>query len=74
MLVKDPDLASRLTGNFGRMFETVGVQSRTSKARLAEIEALFESVGQNGPSKEEQLDLDSVGPMRISTARSTKHH
>jgi hypothetical protein len=74
MLNSDPDLASRLTGNFGRMFETVGVQSRTSKARLAEIEALFESVGQNGPAEEEQLDLDSVRPVRASTARSTKHH
>jgi hypothetical protein len=65
MLIKDPDLASRLSGNFGRMFETVGVQSRTSKARLVEIEALFESVDQNEHLKtadQEQLDPDTVRP------------
>ena len=43
MLDRDPELASRMTDNLGRMIELVGVQSRTSKARLAEIEALFES-------------------------------
>ena len=59
MLDRDPELASRMTDNLGRMIEVVGVQSRTSKVRLAEIEALFESRGPNGqllPADEEQLD------------------
>ena len=75
MLDRDPELASRMTDNLGRMIELVGVQSRTSKARLAEIEALFESVVQNGhllSADQDQLDLDPVRPVRAPT--STKHH
>jgi Protein of unknown function (DUF3141) len=77
MLDRDPELASRMKGNVGRMIELVGVQSRTSKARLAEIEALFESVGQNGhllSAEQDQLDLGPVRPMPAPTSRSTKHH
>ena len=76
MLDRDPELASRMTGNLGRMIEVVGVQSRTSKARLAEIEALFESVGQNGhllSAEQDQLDLEPVRPVRAH-AQSSKHH
>jgi hypothetical protein len=77
MLIKDPDLASRLTGNFARMFETVGVQSGTSKARLVEIEALLESVGHNGhllSTEQQQLDLKSARSVRAPSARISKHH
>ena len=59
------------------MIELVGVQSKTSKVRLAEIEALFESRGPNGqllPADEEQLEPDYVRPARAPTQRSTKHH
>jgi len=75
MLDSEPELAARMTANFGRLFEAVGVQSSISKARLAEIEALFESVAQNELSAEQQqLDLNSVRPVRAHTARSSKHH
>ena len=75
MLDRDPELASRMTDNLGRMIELVGVQSRSSKARLAEIEALFESVVQNGhllSAEQDQLDLEPGRPVRAPT--STKHH
>jgi pimeloyl-ACP methyl ester carboxylesterase len=46
MLERDPDLSSRMTSNLRRMIEVVGVNSATGRARLAEIEALFQDSGQ----------------------------
>ena len=42
MLATDPDLASRMAGNLQRLIDAVGIRSKTAKARLAEIEAIFE--------------------------------
>ena len=67
MLDRDPELASRMTDNLGRMIEVVGVQSRTSKARLAEIEALSKASSRTDiyyRRIEDQLDLDPVRPVR----------
>ncbi len=77
MLNGDSALAARLSGNLGRMIEVVGVQSRASRSRLAEIEALLASVGRNGTSKTTALENpppDIVPPPRVHTARSSKHH
>jgi hypothetical protein len=43
MLATDPDLATRMKGKLDRMIELVGVHSKLARARLAEVEALFES-------------------------------
>jgi hypothetical protein len=43
MLAADPDLATRMKGKLDRMIELVGVHSKLARARLAEVEALFES-------------------------------
>jgi pimeloyl-ACP methyl ester carboxylesterase len=43
MLAADPELAIRMKGKLDRMIELVGVHSKLSRSRLAEVEALFES-------------------------------
>jgi hypothetical protein len=43
MLATDPDLAARMKGKLDRMIELVGVHSKLARARLAEVESLFES-------------------------------
>jgi len=43
MLATNPDLATRMKGKLDRMIELVGVHSKLARARLAEVEALFES-------------------------------
>ncbi|MBA2125707.1 3-hydroxyalkanoate synthetase [Hyphomicrobium methylovorum] len=43
MLATNPDLAARMKGKLDRMIELVGVHSKLARARLAEIEALFEN-------------------------------
>lgn len=43
MLATDSDLAVRMKGKLDRMIELVGVHSKLARARLAEVEALFES-------------------------------
>jgi hypothetical protein len=45
MLSADPDLAARLAVSLRRVIEAVGVESETGKARLAEMERLFEANG-----------------------------
>ena len=42
MLDKDPDLSFRMASHLRRMVDVVGVNSTTAKARLAEIEKLFQ--------------------------------
>lgn len=42
MLATDPELAIRMKGKLDRMIELVGVHSKLARARLAEVEALFE--------------------------------
>ena len=43
MLAADPELAIRMKGKLDRMIELVGVHSKLSRSRLAEVEALFDS-------------------------------
>jgi hypothetical protein len=50
MLDKDPDLSSRMTSNLRRMIDVVGVKSTIAKARLAEIENLFQSNNGHRPT------------------------
>jgi len=59
MLSRDAELASRLTSSARRLIEVVGLNSKESKARLAEIKALFES----GAARED-ASRAHVGAMR----------
>jgi hypothetical protein len=45
MLSRDRELASRMMSTARRLLEVVGVSNKESKARLAEMKALFESAG-----------------------------
>jgi hypothetical protein len=69
MLAKNPDLASRMKGKIDRMIELVGVHSKTARARLAEIEALFEAT--EPPAATGQPPGGVVSERVI---RSSKHH
>jgi pimeloyl-ACP methyl ester carboxylesterase len=76
MLKSDPDFAARMKGKLDRMIELVGVQSRTSRARLVEVEALFESAVQSGHLKavdREQPDRDTVRPARPPAGTPKQH-
>jgi pimeloyl-ACP methyl ester carboxylesterase len=42
MLARDPELASRMASTARRLIEVVGLSNKESKARLAEMKALFE--------------------------------
>ena len=70
MLARDPDLASRMTGKLRQVIDVVGLSSKVSKARLAEIEALFES---SGRLEVAEADLGTVRSVRSHAARSPKH-
>ena len=43
MLARDPEFASRLMASMRRLIKIVGLQSAVGKARLAEMEAVFEA-------------------------------
>ncbi|MDQ8700853.1 DUF3141 domain-containing protein [Hyphomicrobium sp. LHD-15] len=78
MLAKDPDLARKMLATLRRLIEVVGLRSDEAKARMAEIERLFE----DGAADRERAD-DS-GPKRpppppvaranLQSARRSKHH
>jgi pimeloyl-ACP methyl ester carboxylesterase len=55
MLARDPELASRMTLVLRRLIEVVGVESPEGKARLREMEKLFQAK----PSASEARDLDA---------------
>ena len=55
MLARDPELASRMTLVLRRLIEVVGVESPEGKARLQEMEKLFQAK----PSASEARDLDA---------------
>ncbi|MFT3730480.1 MAG: DUF3141 domain-containing protein [Hyphomicrobium sp.] len=69
MLARNPDLASRMKGKLDRMIELVGVYSKDARARLAEIEALFESSEIHMPP-EKGMGVSTEG----QSVRSPKHH
>ena len=69
MLATNPDLASRMKGKLDRMIELVGVHSKIARARLDEVEALFESDEAHPvPGKQ----TGPIAPERM--VRSSKHH
>jgi hypothetical protein len=70
MLARDPELASRMTGHWHQLIDMVGVGSKASKARLAEIEALFED---SGRLEAAEGHLGAVRSPRAHAARSSKH-
>jgi pimeloyl-ACP methyl ester carboxylesterase len=70
MLTRDRDLASRLTGKLHQVIDAVGLSSEVSKARLVEIEALFERRGEREVSG---ADLATIRPVRPHAARNSKH-
>jgi pimeloyl-ACP methyl ester carboxylesterase len=77
MLAKDPELASRMTRNLHRLIEVVGIRSKVAKARLAEIDALFEGSGQREASRIPDREEAHSGPVRSArshAAKSSKHH
>jgi pimeloyl-ACP methyl ester carboxylesterase len=77
MLATDPDLASRMAGNLQRLIDAVGIRSKTAKARLAEIEAIFEGSGQREASRisgREEAHPGTVRAARSHAAKSPKHH
>ncbi len=69
MLAKNPDLASRMKGKLDRMIELVGVYSKDARARLEEIDALFEN-SETRMLAEKALGANSTG----QAVRSSKHH
>lgn len=69
MLAKNPDLASRMKGKVDRMIELVGVHSKTSRARFAEIVTLFETTQ---PQVTPGQPPGGVVPEHV--IRSSKHH
>ena len=70
MLARDRDLASRMTGKLNQVIDMVGLSSKVSKARLAEIETLFES---SSRLEVAEADLGTVRSVRSHAARSPKH-
>ncbi len=69
MLATNPDLATRMKSNRDRMIELVGVHSKIARARLDEVDALFESEEAN------LVPGNQTGEMTPEqTARSSKHH
>src|SRR5262249_28661488 len=67
MLDADPDLASRMSSIWRKMIEVLGVETKLGKARVAEIQAMFEArpkprLSKNGGPKED----------RTQPTRSTK--
>jgi len=69
MLAADPDLASRMKGKLDRMIELIGVHSKIARARLAEVEALFET--EEVPTATAQ-QASAISSER--SARPAKHH
>lgn len=63
MLATDPDLATRMKGKLDRMIELVGVHSKAARARLAEVESLFEG---------EDITTMPAKQATISTSRNSR--
>ena len=77
MLDRDPELAARMAGTLRKLIETVGVESKVGKTRLAEITAMFESrkavkTPKNGAPKEDRMQ--PVRPARGPAAKPHRPH
>lgn len=69
MLARNPDLAFRMKGKLDRMIEVVGVGSKPTRERLAEIDAIFESDELQNLTRQHAAAAPTV-----QTVRSSKHH
>lgn len=76
MLARDPELASRLRSAVQRLIDVVGVQSKIGKARVAEIEAIFDGRSLREALRiadRDQSHLEAARPVRPHAAKSSKH-
>lgn len=76
MLEADPEQASRMAGVLRKLVEMVGVESKSGKARLAEIEAIFEArskvrAPKNGGPREGHPE--TVRSVRSPASKSRPH-
>jgi hypothetical protein len=77
MLDADPDFALRMGSSLRKLIETVGVESKLGKTRLAEITAMFESrkavkAPKNGAPKEDRMQPGH--PAREPAAKPHRPH
>jgi hypothetical protein len=75
MLARDPKSASRMAGVLHRVIDAVGLRTDLERARLAEVERLFEAERSIEPST---LDVDASRLARgthesSQPARTAKH-
>jgi poly(3-hydroxyalkanoate) synthetase len=77
MLEKDPKRASRMASIVQRVIDAVGLRSELERARLAEVEALFEraeaGAGTSGLLEHEEAALARVRLPRSQAAGTSKH-
>jgi pimeloyl-ACP methyl ester carboxylesterase len=75
MLDANPDLAARMASTLRQLIEAVGVESKVGKARIAEMQAAFESrkkakAPKNGSPKGDRIEAARAAP---STAPAKPH-
>jgi hypothetical protein len=86
MLKKDRELASRMKATFNRMIDAVPLQSDEAKARLIEMQGIFDKIAlAQGPAtpepkkashailEQKKPHMGTVRPMRPHVARPAKH-
>jgi hypothetical protein len=75
MLARDPKSASRMAGIFHRVIDAVGLHSEAGRARLAEVESLFDSerLAQPPASEVEASRLARGRQASSQAARTPKH-
>jgi hypothetical protein len=77
MLEKDPKRASRMASIVQRVIDAVGLRSELERARLAEVEALFQraeaGAGTSGLLEHEEAALARVRLPRSQAAGTSKH-
>jgi len=76
LLARDPKLAARMAGILREIIAAVGVSNPVSKARLAEVEAMFDRSGM--PGDQDQVEMLAAKPPRgthpkSQVERSSKH-
>jgi pimeloyl-ACP methyl ester carboxylesterase len=77
MLAKNADLARRMKSALRRMVDIVGLESHEAKARMAEIEHLFEDADEHleatGDNGHKRPSAPHLRRMRVHSARGSKH-
>ena len=78
MLAKDPELARKMLGTLRRLIEVVGLRSDEAKARMSEVEHIFEdgAADREGAhdSEHKRQPPPSVARANLQSARRSKHH